>query len=59
MAKKKIEQIETPEAFLKPEGKIEVSPLSIDLGREDLNTVVTKLNEVIDFLNHGKEKDNG
>jgi hypothetical protein len=56
MAKKKIEQIETQEVIAE---KVEVSPLSIDLGREDLNTVVTKLNEVIDFLNHGKEKDNG
>lgn len=56
MAKKKIE---TPEVTEVVADKTVMSPLSIDLGREDLNTVVTKLNEVIDFVNHGKEKDNG
>lgn len=28
-----------------------IQPLSIDLNREDLNTVVSKLNEVVEFLN--------
>lgn len=28
-----------------------IHPLSIDLQREDLNTVVAKLNEVINYLN--------
>jgi hypothetical protein len=56
MAKRKIETPEVAEVVV---AEVKVSPLSIDLGREDLNTVVTKLNEVIDFLNHGKEKDNG
>lgn len=31
--------------------KEQLTPLTVDLGREDLNQVVAKLNEVIEFLN--------
>lgn len=31
-----------------------IAPLSIDLGREDLNTVVKKVNEIIDLLSQSK-----
>lgn len=41
----------------KTETKEVIGKLSIDMGREDLNNLVIKLNEVIDFLNHGKTKE--
>lgn len=28
-----------------------IHPLSLDMGREDLNTMVTKVNEIIHYLN--------
>jgi len=53
MARKKAaEDVVFPSVFTVKE---DIAPLSIDTGREDLNTIVTKLNEVIDFLNYGKE----
>lgn len=47
MAKKK-----TPEfPGESTETSVGITQLSIDTGREDLNTIVAKLNEVINFLN--------
>lgn len=42
---KKVEVVET-----EPE-KVTISPIGLDLGREDLNQLVAKVNEVIQFLN--------
>lgn len=36
---------------VKESPKIALTPLTVDLGREDLNQVVAKINEVIEFLN--------
>lgn len=49
MAKKKIEEVvESPPTSVKTSY---IHPLTIDLGREDLNNVVVKINELIECLN--------
>lgn len=35
--------------------ELAIQPLSVDFGREDLNTMGTKLNEVITFINKLKD----
>ena len=49
--KKKLEELdEVLELVSVPEVKPKVGKLDLDFGREDLNKLVSKLNEVIDSL---------
>lgn len=52
MAKKKKEE-EGLQEYVVPEihEKKKLTPLSVDFGREDLNNIGTKINEIIDHLN--------
>ena len=34
-----------------PKEAVKLTPTSVNLGREDLNQLVNKINEIIDFLN--------
>lgn len=42
-----------PEEYLETNGELEdkIFPLDLDLGREDFNRIVSKINEVIAFIN--------
>ena len=50
MPKKKKEETKVEEIELEDSSK-GISPLNLDLGRDDLNRVVAKLNEVINKVN--------
>lgn len=56
MAKKaaKTEEVtlSTPSEVVVIPKKVVPTPLSVDFGREDLNTVGKKVNEIIDFLSN-------
>lgn len=49
MAKKKdTEEVE----FVEVQKEVVIHPLTLDMGREDLNTMVKKVNEIIHYLNN-------
>lgn len=55
MGRKKIEKIEPTEVIapstLEEPKKILINPFSGDFGREDINKLRDKINEIIDFIN--------
>ena len=54
MGRKKAEAVEAVEVVDVAEEEKVIHPLSIDTGREETNTIVAKLNEVIGYLNDNK-----
>lgn len=48
---KKVKLVTVPEVTKEIPSKTVINPLSLDFGREDLNKLVDKLNEVISKLN--------
>jgi len=42
---------------MKKKKTIEITPLALDLGREDLNSLVAKVNEIISHLNGTKDEE--
>ncbi len=50
--KKVIEPVEeVQEVEVKEDVRLHIAQLSVDFGREDLNTMGRKINEIIDYLN--------